>query len=262
MPSSKKNQRPKAERLKGAPLELAPENELGVVFLFSQLARKWRLKIEQIRPQFPDCIAYQKVQNGERRIRIEFEFKSRNFKNHGHSANGCDWIVCWEHNWPSAPKSLQIIELRREYGLGFNVWIQPVSGDYGEELSTRSSAEYWTAPSLAHKGDLLLFYHTSPDQCIRDIFTLSGAVEHVTAGWKPGKDYQGPIKRVCQLKSPIFFEDLKRDRILRTANFVRGRMIGRQNATEYWPYIFDKIIRRNPSVRNRLRKFSPDQLNL
>lgn len=68
-----------------------------------------------------------------RRIRIEFEYRSRNFKLHRHEPRGCDWIVCWIHNWPEAPSSLRVVELRREFGLGFNVWFQPVAGDYTVE---------------------------------------------------------------------------------------------------------------------------------
>ncbi len=47
----------RAERLEGAPLAYAPENELGVVFIFSHLLKRWRLKVDKIRPGFPDCIA-------------------------------------------------------------------------------------------------------------------------------------------------------------------------------------------------------------
>jgi hypothetical protein len=72
--------------LEGAPLRYAPVNELGVVFLFAHLAKRWRLRIDAIQPTFPDCIAYQKIQDGEKRIRIEFEWKSRNFKTHKHNA--------------------------------------------------------------------------------------------------------------------------------------------------------------------------------
>src|SRR5687767_14404694 len=75
-------QRP--EMLENAPMQYAPMNELGVVFLFSHIARRLRLKIEQIRPQYPDCIAYQKTGNGEKQVRIEFEYKSRNFYAHRH----------------------------------------------------------------------------------------------------------------------------------------------------------------------------------
>ncbi len=37
------------------------------------------------------------------RVRIEFEYQSRNFHTHGHPVDGCDVIVCWEHNWPDLP---------------------------------------------------------------------------------------------------------------------------------------------------------------
>jgi hypothetical protein len=169
-------------------------------------------------------------------------------------------IVCWEHNWPDVPKGLQVIELRREFGLGFNVWIQPVGGIYRDVLSETNYNSQWSVPSLAHKNDLILYYHTRPDRCIKDIFQLADSVTYIKAGWKPGKDYMGPIRRVCGLKAPIFLEDLKVHRILKTSGFVRGNMQGRPNATEYWPHLYDMIVRRNPEARRGLKKFAPDQL--
>lgn len=63
--------------LEGAPLHYAPQNELGVVYLFSFFIKKLRLRVDQIRPQFPDCIAYQKVGGKEKRVRIEFGSNQR-----------------------------------------------------------------------------------------------------------------------------------------------------------------------------------------
>lgn len=61
------------ERMRsGAPLEFAPENEQGVVYLFSHWARENAYRIEEYRPQFPDGIA---VKNGKH-VRIEFEYRS------------------------------------------------------------------------------------------------------------------------------------------------------------------------------------------
>jgi hypothetical protein len=68
----------------------------------------------------------------------------------------------------------------------------------------------------------------------------------------------GPIRRICRLKAPIFLDDLKQHRILATSGFVRGSMIGRPRATEYWPYLYKLIVARNPSSRNRLRKYAPE----
>lgn len=259
----KSDRRP--EVLKIGPLHYAPENELGVVFLFSAYAKKHRIRVDEIHPQFPDCIAYQKIGGKEKPIRIEFEFKSRNFKSHltpeQYPKKRCDWIVCWEHNWPEVPERLKVIELRKEYGLGFNVWIQPVKGEYGEVLSKiKKSGGRWTVSSLAHQNDLILFYHATPDKYIKDIFRLDGSVNYEKADWKEGMDHMSAIRRVCQLKAPIFFEDLKRDKIMKTAPFVRGMMMGRPKATEYWPYLYELILRRNPSVKNALAKYDPQNL--
>jgi hypothetical protein len=249
-----------SEVLEGAPLHRAPENELGVVFLFAHLARKWRLRIDTIRSKFPDCIAYQKAQGKEKRIRIEFEYRSRNFKTHKHPAGKCDWLVCWEHDWPEAPGSLQIVELSREYGLGFNIWIMPTNGPYKKVLEKRNSSQRWSLPSQCHQGDLILYYFTRPEQCIRHIFIATDRARKVTAEWKKGRDYMGPIRRVCRLKAPIFLDDLRNHRVLSTAHFVRSQMRGRPNATEYWPYLYDMIVRRNPSVRVKLSRFAPENI--
>lgn len=251
-----KSQITRGEVLEGAPLRYAPANELGVVFLFAHLARKWGLRVDAVQPRFPDCIAYQKIQGKEKRIRIEFELNSRSFKTHGHDPRQCDCIVCWEHDWPDAPSNLQIVELRREYGLGFNVWIMPVN-EYKEELEAINADDQWSLPSQCHKGDLILFYFTLPEKSIGHIFFAAERARKVKAGWKPGKDYMGPIRRVCRLKAPLFFEDLRNHRILSTAHFVRAQMQGRPHATEYWPYLYDMIVKRNPAVEPKLRKFAP-----
>jgi hypothetical protein len=44
------------------------------------------------------------------RVRIEFEYQSRNFRQHGHDPDQCDVIVCWEDNWPECP--IEVLELR------------------------------------------------------------------------------------------------------------------------------------------------------
>jgi hypothetical protein len=43
------------------------------------------------------------------KVRIEFEFESKNFLKHMHEASWCDAIVCWKHNWPECP--LEVIAL-------------------------------------------------------------------------------------------------------------------------------------------------------
>ena len=68
------------------------------------------------------------------------------------------------------------------------------------------------------------------------------------------------MRRVPSEISP-FLEDLRGDRILRKdANFVRGSMQSRANASEYWPYLYDRIVRRNPAAEPKLKRYSPDSL--
>lgn len=93
-------------------LRHAPVNEDGVVFLFGMVARELGYLVEAVQAGFPDCEAKRQIDAGKwQRVRIEFEFESRNFRDHGHSLDGCDVIVCWRHNWPDCPPHLEVIEL-------------------------------------------------------------------------------------------------------------------------------------------------------
>jgi len=44
--------------------------------------------------------------------------RSSDFKAHKHPVNGCDLIICWEHDWKDCP--LEVLELKKA--------IQPLSG--------------------------------------------------------------------------------------------------------------------------------------
>jgi hypothetical protein len=106
----------------GKPLDFrglrhAPINEQGVVYLFGIVSYELGLIVEAIQSGFPDCEAKRCVdanQDRWQRVRIEFEFRSRNFRDHGHDASQCDLIVCWEHDWPLCP--IEVIELRSVIG--------------------------------------------------------------------------------------------------------------------------------------------------
>lgn len=80
-----------------------PVNEMGVVALFAKLSEEIGFIIEEVRAEFPDCIARRQVDKGWERVAIEFEFKSSNFRHHGHDPDACDLVVCWEHDWDSCP---------------------------------------------------------------------------------------------------------------------------------------------------------------
>lgn len=104
-------------------LVYAPINENGVIFLFGKVAEDFNMYIEEIKPGFPDCIARRFVGKGWERVRIEFEYLSKNFLQHGHDKDGCDIIVCWEHNWENCP--IEVIELKSEIKRFENYPVQP-----------------------------------------------------------------------------------------------------------------------------------------
>ncbi len=92
-------------------LQHAPVNEQGVVFLFGMICRELGYVVEIVKPGFPDCEAKREVRPGMwQRVRIEFEFRSRTFRSHGHDPDQCDVIVCWQDNWPDCP--IEVVELK------------------------------------------------------------------------------------------------------------------------------------------------------
>jgi hypothetical protein len=160
-----------------------------------------------------------------------------------------------------------VVELRREFGQGFNVWFQPVSiynnKNYADDLA-KGSSYCWSVPSLAIEGDLLLYYRTGkstePKNCVQDVFRVASPVSHDSAGWKPGKDYAAEIRRVCKLKAPLHFKQLQDNKVTCDASFVRGQMQGRPRATDYWPELYRMIVSQNPSIERVLRKYGPDRV--
>jgi len=89
-----------------------PVNEQGVVLLFGMLAKELGYVIEAVQTGFPDCEAKRQIAPERwQRVDIEFEFESRNFRDHGHPASGCDVIICWRHNWDECPENIEVVEL-------------------------------------------------------------------------------------------------------------------------------------------------------
>ncbi len=117
---TQKAKRPKnrAATYCGEPLDLrglryAPINEQGVVHLFGIVGLDLGFLVESMRTIFPDCEAKRSVDEAGTKwqhVRIEFEYKSKNFMEHGHDPNRCDLIVCWLHDWEECP--LEVLELK------------------------------------------------------------------------------------------------------------------------------------------------------
>lgn len=67
-----------------------------------------------VKPKIGAREAKREIVRGKwKRVRIEFEFESRNFKEHRHDLDGCDVIVCWRHNWADCPERIEVVELER-----------------------------------------------------------------------------------------------------------------------------------------------------
>jgi hypothetical protein len=95
-------------------LAYEPVNEMGVLALFCMLSRQLGFVIESVQSGFPDCEAKVEVEPGRwQHFRIEFEYESRNFRDHRHDPAKCDLIVCWRHNWKDCPANLQVLELSK-----------------------------------------------------------------------------------------------------------------------------------------------------
>ncbi len=96
-------------------LRFAPVNEQGVVYIFGMVALELGFLIESIRTEYPDCEGKRSVDQRRQRwehVRIEFEYQSSNFRQHGHNPDECDLIVCWIHDWEDSP--LEVLELRSQ----------------------------------------------------------------------------------------------------------------------------------------------------
>jgi hypothetical protein len=91
-------------------LTYAPLNENGVIFLFSKVAEDLGITIEGIQVKFPDAFGKRYERSKGYPLTIEFEYRSSDYERHGHPKEGCDLIVCWEHDWKDCP--IEVIELK------------------------------------------------------------------------------------------------------------------------------------------------------
>jgi len=86
-----------------------PATRDGVIFLFGKVEEELNIYVEDVRAAFPACLAKRYTGSGWEKVRIEFEYRSGDFKKKGLDPAGCDIIICWENNWPDC--ALEVIEL-------------------------------------------------------------------------------------------------------------------------------------------------------
>jgi len=92
-------------------LVFAPTNEMGVIAFFCSIALKLGFLILWIGGQFPDCEVMREIEPQRwQKVLIQFEFHAHNFFVHGHDAEKCDILVCWENDWEKCP--LEVLELK------------------------------------------------------------------------------------------------------------------------------------------------------
>jgi hypothetical protein len=253
--------------LTNAPLQYAPNGEMGVVYLFANIAKKLQFRIEEIRAAYPDCIAYRQVGDREKMVKIEFEYRSSNFKAHRHNPKLCDCIVCWHHDWHDVPRRIEVIELKKFFGVPFKVWIQGAVKSEQHWLDDGEKHLKWVVSSRATEGDLLLMYRCSPSRSITDVFRFCGTGKIYNDGGNQGnrkaKYFYGDVERVCKLDAPIFLEEMRKHRVLRTSSFIRSSMRGRGGllVSEYWPHLYAMLYARNPKHRRTLAKYAPEKLS-
>jgi len=73
---------------------LEPENELGVIVLFTQQCEEAGFEILSIQSAFPDAL----IRRGDIEYRAEFEFRSSSFYHHKHDPRKTDLVICWQHD--------------------------------------------------------------------------------------------------------------------------------------------------------------------
>jgi hypothetical protein len=95
-------------------------------------------------------------------VRIEFEFRCSNFRAQRHDPRECDCIVCWRHDWPDVPDHIEVIELKREFGVERKVWIQTAIKSEWVWLDRKVKRTDWALSPRATPGDLLLMYRAYP----------------------------------------------------------------------------------------------------
>lgn len=78
---------------------MIPENELGVIVLFSEKAQGAGFSVVQIKSSYPDAV----ISRTGISYRVEFEYTAKNFELHNHDPRHCDLIICWKDDYPDAP---------------------------------------------------------------------------------------------------------------------------------------------------------------
>lgn len=252
----------------------APENEMGVVFLFAKLHKRLGFpEIEFIGSRFPDCRARVRESGGVRRTWVEFEYRSSQFKEHLRELRRLTpkkgYVVCWEDDWAECERYAQVIELREHVGAGWRVWVQPILPKYhaGLDRLSRRPEWGWTVAGAARPGDLVLMYRAGKkaqaraDGADADLLQSITEVCEVRSLPRPNRNWrwEADVRLVARLRNPLRLGQLRADPVLKSAPWVRGSLQGRPEVTAYWWRLYELIVQLNPELRRdkKLQDFRP-----
>lgn len=168
----------------------------------------------------------------------------------------------------------RVIELRSELALGRQIWIQNTLPEYQAGLDETPRIHKkdweWTVSGKARPGDLLLMYRAGKKHEARqygideDLLQSIANIFVVKSFPRPDKKwgYEADVSQVALLQNPLRLEQMRSDRILKFAPFVKKSMIGRNDATPYWYRIYDLILQLNPDkkLRGSLKPYRPEAI--
>lgn len=220
--------------------------------------------ITRIQKNFPDCEA---IKHTGEKVRFEFEFLSGNFFHHKpveKHLKQVDAIICWRDNWPPEKRNLlkkhrvEVRELGKILGFGRNIWFhvikKPYHESYMEDLLRGSKTGNLPCHKSAKKGDLLLDYFGAPLSYIKGIELLTSDAYSTKSG---GFKFRAKTRRIAVLKNEIHIKKMKDEKSLVGAFFFKqGALIGSPRVTEYWPQISELILRLNPKLKSKIRKYT------
>jgi len=263
---------PLPDRLPSLPLAelpFEPKNEQGVVFLFGRLANLLGVNVEQVQQGFPDCRG--RVRG--KPVRIEFEYRSSGW-DHSDSPERCDWVVCWRHDEPGLPEHLQVIELRRIFGLGRGVWVVPMDHSSARKIPKGggSSVTRFTVPARAGQGDLVLVYRPAdpayPDDtgCVVELTEIASPIvkepvpkrDRGNRRMKRQEEWLASLRLVASLDRPITWEELSER--FPHANFVRSQMRTRHALTLADWSSLHRVVSRRITDKEAIKRWSPAAL--
>lgn len=100
-----------------------PTDELGVVAMFVQVASELGFTIVRVHHEFPDL--FLEKEDGAI-VLAEAEYRSSNYRKHGHPVDPGYHIICWEHDDPKCTQP--VVELRK--------LVERPSGMFSDKVST------------------------------------------------------------------------------------------------------------------------------